>query len=389
MARKKPHEEHENHERWLVSYADFITLLFAFFVVMYSISSVNEGKYRVLSDSLVSAFRSSQKSLMPIQIGSNVKSPASMSTPPQFMQSPQVISSISTAQMASGGLVDDDTGHATKGTGNLDRLSRKVSSVMAKLIDEGLVVIHRKKNWVEVIIKDSFLFSAGTATLLRPASDMLDKVAGALVDVTNQMRIEGYTDDQLVRNQLYPSNWELSLARAVTVIKRFEKNSISSWRMSATGFGQFRPAASNSTAEGRAKNRRVAIIIMASQASEGDYETQQAAEREQSLMDHQVALDQPKGGESGVVSGSKVAEETLGVAGGDTEMAPPAEVAQVDSPDPGHSGVGHEASPTEETASLDAAAHASPGVPGTAILPLPIRLPPPIKFPVVVPPQTR
>lgn len=73
MARKKKHEEHENHERWLVSYADFITLLFAFFVVLYSVSSVNEGKYRVLSDSMVAAFRSPTKSLMPIQVGNIVK----------------------------------------------------------------------------------------------------------------------------------------------------------------------------------------------------------------------------------------------------------------------------------------------------------------------------
>ncbi len=75
MARKKKHEEHENHERWLVSYADFITLLFAFFVVMYSVSSVNEGKYRVLSDAIVAAFQQSQKSLKPIQIGTTARSP--------------------------------------------------------------------------------------------------------------------------------------------------------------------------------------------------------------------------------------------------------------------------------------------------------------------------
>ncbi len=384
MARKKPHEEHENHERWLVSYADFITLLFAFFVVMYSISSVNEGKYRVLSDALVSAFRSSQKSIMPIQVGSNVKTPASSAAAPQFMQAPKLISTPASAQVASGGLVDDDTGRTTKGTGRLDRLSRKVSSVMAKLIDEGLVVIHRKKNWVEVVIKDSFLFSAGTATLLTPASKMLDKVAEALSDVTNQMRIEGYTDDQLVSSEIYPSNWELSLARSVTVIKRFEQNSIASWRMSATGFGQFRPEASNSTAEGRAKNRRVAIIIMASQATEGDYQTQQAAEREQSMTGQQVALDQSNVNDSETANELTPAEETLDATSSDAKTMT-AGAAKDASPDPSQIDVASVGSSSMATDSSQTAAFSSPGAQG-GMLPPPIRLPPPIKLPIVVSP---
>ena len=383
MARKKPHEEHENHERWLVSYADFITLLFAFFVVMYSISSVNEGKYRVLSDALVSAFRSSQKSLMPIQVGANVKAPPSSATPPNFMQSPQMISTPASAQAASGGIIDDDTGRGAKGRGGLDRLSRKVASVMAKLIDEGLVVIHRKKNWVEVVIKDSFLFSAGTATLLPQAQIMLDKVAGALKDVTNPMRIEGYTDDQLIRSELYPSNWELSLARTVTVIKRFERARIASWRLSATGYGQFRPTASNSTAEGRAKNRRVAIIIMASLATEPEYDSQKSADAEQ-LHDHPPAVADMKDKE---LEPSAVAKSAEGKDGGSSNpvevMRDPqgTRVAKNEAIDPSMLNAGSIRSSQVDTEFQGA--EQLPVVQQNDVLPPPIRLPPPIKLPAV------
>ncbi|MBI1194749.1 MAG: flagellar motor protein MotD [Gammaproteobacteria bacterium] len=365
MARKKPHEEHENHERWLVSYADFITLLFAFFVVMYSISSVNEGKYRVLSDALVSAFRSSQKSLMPIQVGQNVKSPSSSASAPEFMRSPQMISTPANMRAASGGLIDDDTGTTSKGRGGLDKLSRKVAAVMAKLIDEGLVVIHRKKNWVEVVIKDSFLFSAGTANILPQAQSMLDKVAVALHDVTNPMRVEGYTDDQLVHSDLYPSNWELSLARAVTVIKQFEHNGIASWRMSATGYGQFRPDASNSTAEGRAKNRRVAIIIMASHATEADYDVQKSAETEQQMNGDQAgtAANGGNGVESPDLKGAEIAKnESANIVAGGAEGGVLSNASE-----------GGGSGPTPSTITQG------------DVMPPPIRLPPPIKLPIAVP----
>ena len=129
MARKKKHEEHENHERWLVSYADFITLLFAFFVVMYSVSSVNEGKYRVLSDSMIAAFRSPTKSLMPIQIGNIVKSPSGMAVElPPMAQNRVIEASRKKAQSGAGG-----------GDGAFDRF---LAGLDEGQVDGAVVVVH-------------------------------------------------------------------------------------------------------------------------------------------------------------------------------------------------------------------------------------------------------
>ncbi len=286
MARKKPHEEHENHERWLVSYADFITLLFAFFVVMYSVSSVNEGKYRVLSESMVSAFRSSTKSLEPIQIGSSAKSPAAAVVQPR--RSPMVMPSLSN-HIPSKRREGEGKGKGQKrAEEELARLGRAISGALKMLVDEDLVKIHRKKNWVEVEIKDSVLFGQGNAKLQGKAVVVLKKLADILRKVGNPLRIEGYTDDQPVRSRRYPTNWDLSLARAASVVKLFEKEQVSPWRMSAAGFGEYRPVASNALPEGRARNRRVVLVILASRADETRYELAQeaAAEKKAAAVKH-------------------------------------------------------------------------------------------------------
>jgi chemotaxis protein MotB len=147
MARKRPHEEHENHERWLVSYADFITLLFAFFVVMYAISSVNEGKYRVLSEALVAAFRAPTKSLDPIQFGSMVRSPhtpdpAIVKAPKTFIPAP-----IRIAKPPLDLLLRRQTQAAHSGprgmkcTAEMQEMARELGQALAYLIEQDLVAV--------------------------------------------------------------------------------------------------------------------------------------------------------------------------------------------------------------------------------------------------------
>ncbi len=318
MARKKPHEEHENHERWLVSYADFITLLFAFFVVMYSVSSVNEGKYRVLSESMVSAFRSSTKSLEPIQIGSSTKSPAAPTVQPR--RAPMVMPSLSN-HIPSKRRAGEGKGKGQKrAEEELARLGRAISGALKMLVDEDLVKIHQKKNWVEVEIKDSVLFSQGNAKLQGKAVTVLDKLAEILRKVGNPLRIEGYTDDQPVKSRRFPSNWDLSLARAASVVKHFEKEKVSPWRMSAVGFGEYRPVASNALPEGRAKNRRVVLVILASRADETRYELAQGAESERMAAKAKRALEANKE-TSVIVAADSVPEQVAPIAAGHI-MAP-------------------------------------------------------------------
>jgi len=176
MARKPKHEEHENHERWLISYADFITLLFAFFVVMYAVSSVNEGKYRVLSDSLVAAFRSSARSIEPIQIGQiskSKKSPGLMKNmidqggePPTFKHKDISPFKQGTDSNASGGELDAGAENGNKqGAEMIRQMANELEKAMSNLIQKDLISVRRNDLWVEVEIKTSILYPSGSAKL--------------------------------------------------------------------------------------------------------------------------------------------------------------------------------------------------------------------------------
>lgn len=265
MARKKKHEEHENHERWLVSYADFITLLFAFFVVMYAVSSVNAGKYRVLSDSLVAAFNEPKKSFEPIQLGEMVKSATNASieivSKPTLIKVP--ITSLSNQESEQGKMPGAGVASSPEHARDIQKIADEVAQAMQQLVDKGLVSISMTDLWVEVEIKDSVLFPSGSAQIHPEAVEVLTRLATILADFTNPVRIEGFTDNVPITTQVYPSNWELSAARAASVVRLFERQGLSSTRLSAVGYGEHRPIASNDTVEGRAKNRRVVLVVLA------------------------------------------------------------------------------------------------------------------------------
>lgn len=262
MARRKKHEEHENHERWLVSYADFITLLFAFFVVMYAVSSVNEGKYRVLSESLVAAFRAPAKSLHPIQVGSPAKSPyqdhLSIRASPVVIQLPSMPVPRTTVQ-AGGARPGAEASPARA----LETIAQEVTAALSPLIDAGLVHVRSSPDWVEVEINTEILFASGSAALAPEARRILERLAVVLRHFPNPVQVEGFTDDAPISSSTFPSNWELSAGRAATVVRLFAELEVEPERMVAIGFGQYRPAADNATAEGKAKNRRVLVVIRA------------------------------------------------------------------------------------------------------------------------------
>lgn len=264
MARRKKHEEHENHERWLVSYADFITLLFAFFVVMYAISSVNQGKYRVLSDSLVAAFNEPKKSFEPIQLGDMIKSATNSSV--EIISKPTLIKvpilTLHNQETDSGKLPGAGYTSSAENARDIRKIAEEVAQAMQQLVDLGLVTVSMTDLWVEVEIKDSVLFPSGSAVIRQEAVEVLTRLAGILADFTNPIRVEGFTDNVPI-SRLYPSNWELSAARAASVVRLFEGRGIASTRLSAVGYGEHRPIAGNDTPEGRAKNRRVVLVVLA------------------------------------------------------------------------------------------------------------------------------
>jgi chemotaxis protein MotB len=270
MPRKKRNEEHENHERWLVSYADFITLLFAFFVVMYSISSVNEGKYRVLSDSIVAAFRDPSRSLRPVQVGDLAR--VSQQSDSLIDRSQPVIELFRVPLPV---LPDQSTDprHARAELAREDAQSEQIDQAsqeladaieadMMELVDDGLIQVRRDKRWIEVEINTSILFPSGSAQLSAQAQPVLRELAEKLGPLDNIIHVEGFTDNVPISNFEFISNWELSAARAASVVHLFTRLGIDPQRMAAVGYGEYRPVASNDSVEGRAKNRRVVLVIM-------------------------------------------------------------------------------------------------------------------------------
>jgi chemotaxis protein MotB len=272
MARKRRHnEEHENHERWLVSYADFITLLFAFFVVMYSISSVNDGKYRVLSDTLTDAFLTSAQSLDPIQVGERVRTiepeAGEFATPErEKLEAPVTEEKAETPDDAQQPSQEQPPESVDKvETLDVEKTISDLRSTLSPFIDQELVNITQSDRGIEVEMKSKMLFESGSARLSRDALQVLRNVAEILKPLPNQILVEGHTDNVPIRTIAFPSNWELSAARAASVVHLFTRQGVDSGRLAAIGYGEFRPVGDNETEEGRQKNRRVALIMMTEQ----------------------------------------------------------------------------------------------------------------------------
>lgn len=247
MARKKPHEEHENLERWLVSYADFITLLFAFFVVMYAISSVNEGKYRVLSDTLVSAFRDTPTSDKIVRLETRQAEILSGSGHPVGRAPPQPIHvKPEQQQMAD----------------KMKKVAKSVLEAMQPLIQNGQVRVIQSPKGVTVEINASVLFKSGEAVLQPQSMETLVAVAKVLAQTDNAVQVEGHTDNVPIRSPVFPSNWELSSARAGSVVRLFSELGVPPERMMAIGYADNRPLDTNATVDGRGRNRRVNVLIL-------------------------------------------------------------------------------------------------------------------------------
>ena len=248
MARRRriaASDEAESHERWLVSYADFITLLFAFFVVMYAISTLNEGKYRVLADSLVTAFRN-DAATQPIPMPAVARTTL---PPPR----PRV-----------------DTVRKQK-TRELEDLAMRINSAMAPLVQTGQVRLTQLPHGLAVEINASVLFAPGQATLQQQESiSALEAVAKLLAVAPQDIRVEGHTDHVPIASPIFPSNWELSSARASSVVRLFIASGIAPARLAAVGYADHKPVEPNDTPEGRSRNRRVTLMILENLGTNGD-----------------------------------------------------------------------------------------------------------------------
>ncbi len=363
--RRKVFLDTNNHDRWIVSYADFITLLFAFFVVMYSISSVNEGKYRSLSSSLGNAFSNDmklEKTSIPTiqQPSSNIEQPVPLTINFESKILTQPIPNLddnteekltATTDLGQGTFVESEpdwslkTGQSsltkaltvafeytkteakaevkTTNTKILNEIPDKPESVLnepdaqagnASLLDklavsfdskvfdkqtepvsdkqrelsdeilkereqlkhasdqleqglgsfikDDLVAVKRNDFWIELEMNSELLFLSGEAALSKKADPVLKEIAQVMQSTPNAINVEGHTDNIPISNLKFPSNWELSSARATSVVQELVKEGIDPTRLSAVGYGEFHPIGDNLTEEGRFKNRRVTLVLM-------------------------------------------------------------------------------------------------------------------------------
>ena len=272
--------EHENEERWLLTYADMLTLLFALFMVLFSISSVNISKYQVLQQSLKAAFSGS---ILPggraiLQSGSESTSAHT----PATAEVPSIVPLVPTPTSRS----SSSTGSANAATKPMTtaELQAALNSMSASISEQdtfeelkeqmdAYAKAHGFGNKVQTIIErrglvvrvltDNLLFDSGSATLQPGADQLLDEVAQLLnLDKSHPITVEGHTDNQPISNPQFPSNWELSTTRATNVVRFLISRGVSAYRLGAVGYADLHPIASNATAAGRAQNRRVEIVLM-------------------------------------------------------------------------------------------------------------------------------
>ncbi|HEU0189138.1 MAG TPA: flagellar motor protein MotD [Gallionella sp.] len=245
MARRRKRFEHDNHDRWLISYADFVTLLFAFFVVMYSISSVNEIKYKTFSDSLSIAFTSKAKA--------KLKPTSDTIVPSEQEQLLKALVDKRTARLGE---------QQRKIQDRMKNLANGLSKVMSPLINQHLVNINPTRRGVVLDISASSLFKTGDAVLQPGSLEVLREVSAVLSKEELPIEVEGHTDDIPIMTAQFPSNWELSSARASSVVRMLIANGVPEKHLSVVGLASNQPLVPNDSPENRARNRRVSITIV-------------------------------------------------------------------------------------------------------------------------------
>jgi chemotaxis protein MotB len=251
---RKKRPEHSNHERWLVSYADFITLLFAFFVVLYSSAQVDQRKAGKLAKAIQTAF-------------------AQMGVFDSTSNRPQVLKPEDPALSNFRAVQEGHAFETLKGgqdvvkPSNLEQIQKDLQASLAREISARTVSVTATREGIVVSLRELGFFDSGSTALQPDAISTLGnfvKVAGPL---QARIRIEGHTDNVPIHNARFDSNWELSTARATEITKLFiTKYSMAPRRLSASGYGEYYPVASNDTPQGRATNRRVDLVILASNA---------------------------------------------------------------------------------------------------------------------------
>ncbi len=258
MARRKKIPEQANHERWLISYADFITLLFAFFVVMFATSQTDKGKAQQVSDSVKKALEGEKMSAMIAAVlggtvdnkgqGNNqMRGPGGVNTPPETKKDQKLAELMPSLKV----------------------LSEELKTEIA----QGKIQIVMQPRGLVVSFTQAALFPPGEDEISTDAYDGIKNVAAAITKIPNPVRLEGHTDSTPISTPRFKSNWELSAARSIALLDLLsDKFGVPRDRLSIAGYADNAPVASNDTEAGRARNRRVDVVILNEQGMMGEPE---------------------------------------------------------------------------------------------------------------------
>jgi chemotaxis protein MotB len=283
------HEKPPNHERWIISYADFTTLLLATFVVMYAVSSINSSKFQQMAEAFSTAFIGRTVTLDPAGMGAQNKAPFDFMPSPvhvpivtreqQIKDLPPALRQESPKRAAAGAEEESKTKPMVLKRGQiksamptmqelvhhvkeLDAAYDRLKDALATLIGKGQVQVTLQSMGVVIDINDVLLFNSGKAELTPQALPLIDQVSAILKPLPYQIQVNGFTDNQPIHNAQFESNWDLSATRAISVVKRFVAAGIDPSLIVGAGFGEYHPVAPNNTAEGKAANRRVSIVVV-------------------------------------------------------------------------------------------------------------------------------
>jgi chemotaxis protein MotB len=243
-----PRKSHVSHDRWLVSYADFITLLFGFFVVLYAFAKADQKKQMEVTESIDTAFRS-----LGIFSESNRK-PGSAASASDSADKPAIPMNI---------VMGEDVLAPAKVKADLDQMRRDLQQTLSNQVATHTVSIKMGRDGLVISLREAGFFSSGSAAPKPESIATLRQIAGKLSQTPYDLRVEGHTDNVPIHNAEFDSNWELSSARATRIARIFiDLKAISPDRISAAGYAEFHPVAGNDTTDGRAQNRRVDLVVL-------------------------------------------------------------------------------------------------------------------------------
>jgi len=250
--------EHDNVHRWLVSYADYMTLLFALFVVLYAMAMVNEDPFETITQSVGHVFQANEEKPKNRGHGDDILNVNTSKSKkrlfgngildeagPQLLEGEQTLSNISDSEVGT----------------NLTSLENELHTALYELVESGYAQLKIDGDWLEIELNSGLLFPSGSSSATNSATSILSIIYNVIGEVSNFVRVRGYTDNQVINTEIFSSNWELSVYRATSILRVLEDLGMEPARMAIEGYGQYYPTADNTTAQGRAKNRKVVIAI--------------------------------------------------------------------------------------------------------------------------------